>query len=65
MEKLYKFLGGRKMTLTIVLLLTTFTLLMLNKTGLYDYGMFIVWIYGIYTVGNSVEHMSPHIDPSK
>ena len=65
MEKIYKFFGGRKMTLMTCLMLATITLLIVNKITMQDCGMFALWIYGIYTLGNAVEHMSPHVDPSK
>jgi hypothetical protein len=65
MEVIYKFLGGRKMTLMIFLLLITAISLIMNKVSMQDCGMFMLWLYGIYTVGNAVEHMSPHVDPTK
>ena len=65
MEKIYEFLGGRKMTLMICLLLATTVSLIMNKIPMQDCGMFMLWVYGIYTVGNAVEHMSPHVDPTK
>ena len=65
MERIYKFLGGRKMTLMMCLMLTTVVSLSMNKVSMQDCGMFMLWVYGIYTAGNAVEHMSPHRDPSK
>ena len=58
MEKIYKFLGGRKMTLMICLLLVTTVSLIMNKITLQDCGTFVLWVYGIYTIGNAAEHMS-------
>ena len=58
MEKLYSFLGGKKMTLMIVLLLVTIVSLFLNKVNLQDCGAFVLWVYGIYTMGNAAEHIS-------
>ena len=65
MKKIYEFLGGRKMTLMICLLLATTVSLIMNKISMQDCGMFMLWVYGIYTVGNAAEHMSPHVDPTK
>jgi hypothetical protein len=54
MEKIYEFLGGRKMTLMICLLLATAVSLIMGKIAIQDCGMFVLWAYGIYTVGNGM-----------
>ena len=58
MERMYKFLGGKKMTLMICLMLVTIVSLFMNKIVMQDCAMFMLWVYGIYTVGNAAEHMS-------
>ena len=41
------------MALMMCLMLTTVVTLIMNKITMQDCGMFMLWVYGIYTVGNA------------
>ena len=51
MQKLFDFLGGRKMFFA-----TTF--LFIGKADFTNWSDFVMWIFGIYAVGNGAEHLA-------
>tara|TARA_R100001244_G_scaffold102828_1_gene76575 strand:- start:133 stop:336 length:204 start_codon:yes stop_codon:yes gene_type:complete len=65
MKKIYEFLGGRKMTFALALFIIATIILWVGKSDFSGWSNFIIWIFGTYALGNGIEHMSPHMDPSK
>ena len=64
MNKVYEFLGGRKMTLAIFLFIAATVILWVGKSDFEGWSNLIIWIFGTYAVGNVGEHLSPHLDSS-
>tara|TARA_R110000824_G_scaffold65226_4_gene170046 strand:- start:10545 stop:10868 length:324 start_codon:yes stop_codon:yes gene_type:complete len=64
MNKVYQFLGGRKMTLAILLFIVATILLWVGKSNFAGWSNLIIWVFGTYAVGNVGEHLSPHLDSS-
>ena len=58
MNKIYEFLGGRKMTFAIMLFAIATVILWVGKSDFTGWSNFIIWIFGSYAVGNVGEHMS-------
>jgi len=61
MNKIYEFLGGRKMTLAIFLFVVATVMLWVGKSDFGGWSNLIIWIFGTYAVGNVGEHLSPHL----
>ena len=57
MGKLFDFCGGRKTTFALLLLIALTTFLFLDKCVFTEWLDGIVWIFGVYAVGNGVEHV--------
>jgi|TARA_R110001592_G_scaffold20489_7_gene83054 hypothetical protein len=58
MQKLFDFLGGRKMFFAILLFLCATTFLFIGKADFTNWSDFVMWIFGIYAVGNGAEHLA-------
>jgi len=58
MIKLFEFVGGRKMFFALVLFVLSTVFLLINKADFTSWGEFVMWIFGIYAVGNGAEHIS-------
>tara|TARA_A100001201_G_C4075715_1_gene197256 strand:+ start:86 stop:277 length:192 start_codon:yes stop_codon:yes gene_type:complete len=58
MQKLFDFLGGRKMFFAILLFLCATAFLFLGKADFNNWSEFVMWIFGIYAVGNGAEHLA-------
>lgn len=58
MNKIYDFLGGRKMTLAIFLFIITTVILWVGKADFAGWSNLIIWIFGTYAVGNAAEHVA-------
>jgi len=58
MEKVFKFLGGRKMFFAILLFICATGFLLIGQAEFNDWSDFVMWIFGIYAVGNAGEHLS-------
>lgn len=61
MNKVFEFLGGRKMALAIILFVIATILLWMGKADFSDWSEFIKWIFGIYAVGNGTEHIANNL----
>jgi hypothetical protein len=57
MEKVFEFVGGRKMFFAIVLLLIA-TIHLIFSGDFQGWSDFTIWIFGSYAVGNGVEHIA-------
>ena len=58
MQKLFDFLGGRKMFFAILLFLCATAFLFLGKADFSNWAEFVMWIFGIFAVGNGAEHLA-------
>lgn len=59
MEKIYAWFGGRKMFLGMFLfVLATLLFIFSDKTDFAGWSELVMWIFGIYAVGNVGEHLS-------
>ena len=58
MEKVFGFIGGRKMFFAILLFICATLFLFTGKADFTDWSQFVMWIFGIYAVGNTGEHLS-------
>tara|TARA_R110002012_G_scaffold278308_2_gene465879 strand:- start:1293 stop:1475 length:183 start_codon:yes stop_codon:yes gene_type:complete len=58
MNKIYEFLGGRKMTFAIMLFIIATAILWAGKSDFAGWSNFIIWIFGTYAIGNVGEHIS-------
>ena len=58
MQKLFDFLGGRKMFFAILLFLCATIFLFVDRASFADWSQFVMWIFGIYAVGNGAEHLA-------
>ena len=58
MEKVFSFIGGRKMFFAILLFITATIFLLIGQAEFSDWSDFVMWIFGIYAVGNTGEHLS-------
>ena len=61
MEKMYEFIGGRKMFLALILAMSVTLFLLIEKCDFDQWSNFVIWIFGTYAVGNGVEHLSKGI----
>jgi hypothetical protein len=61
MGKLFDFCGGRKTTFALLLLVALTTFLFLDKCVFAEWLDGIIWIFGVYAVGNGVEHVGKGI----
>ena len=57
MNKLFDFFGGRKTTFAILLLIIASVFLATNKCTFDQWTEIIIWIFGVYALGNGVEHI--------
>jgi len=57
MSKLFDFCGGRKTTFALLLLIAMTAFLFLDKCVFGEWLDGVVWIFGVYAVGNGVEHV--------
>mgnify|MGYP001216336140 FL=1 len=58
MEKVFSFLGGRKMFFAILLFICATVFLFIGQADFANWSEFVMWIFGIYAVGNAGEHLS-------
>jgi len=58
MNKIYDFLGGRKMTCAILLFIIATVILWAGKSDFAGWSNFIIWIFGTYAIGNAAEHVA-------
>ena len=58
MNKLFEFTGGREMFFALFLFVLSTVFLLINKADFTSWGEFVMWIFGIYAVGNGAEHIS-------
>ncbi len=58
MNKLYDLAGGRKLFFAIILMVIASGLLGFDKLNSIQWVDFMKWIFGIYAVGNGVEHIA-------
>ena len=61
MQKLFDFLGGRKMFFAILLFLCATAFLFIGRADFSNWSEFVMWIFGIYAAGNVGEHVSTGI----
>ncbi len=52
MRKVYNFFGGRKLFFALLLLSTAIVFVAVDKAEFPDFSQFIMWVFGIYSVGN-------------
>ena len=57
MSKLFDFFGGRKTTFALLLFVAVTVFLYMNKCDFSGWADFIVWVFGVYAIGNGVEHV--------
>lgn len=58
MGKLYDFFGGRKTMFALLLFVAVTVFLYMDKTDFAGWLDGIVWIFGMYAVGNGAEHVA-------
>jgi hypothetical protein len=58
MGKLYDFFGGRKTMFALLLFVAVTVFLYMDKTDFTGWLDGIVWIFGMYAVGNGAEHVA-------
>jgi len=58
MEKVFSFLGGRKMFFAILLFICATFFLFTGQADFSNWSDFVMWIFGIYAVGNGAEHIA-------
>ena len=58
MEKIFEFIGGRKMFFAIILTIIATIFLFVDKSDFGGWSNFMIWIFGSYAVGNGIEHLS-------
>jgi|TARA_R100000900_G_scaffold100080_3_gene77368 hypothetical protein len=58
MEKVFSFLGGRKMFFAILLFICATVFLFTGQADFSNWSDFVMWIFGIYAVGNGAEHIA-------
>jgi len=58
MEKIFSLVGWRKLFFAIILLTIATIFLFINKSDFGGWSNFVIWIFGTFCVGNSVEHIS-------
>lgn len=61
MERMYNYIGGRKMFLALILAMAVTIFLLIEKCDFDQWSNFVIWIFGTYAVGNGVEHLSKGI----
>jgi len=57
MNKLFEFFGGRKTFLALILLIIVSVFLISDKCNFDQWADLTMWLFGIYAVGNGVEHI--------
>jgi hypothetical protein len=65
MEKLFNFCGGRKTTFALLLFIAVTVFLFLNKCDFTGWSNFIIWVFGSYALGNSIEHVGKALKKGK
>jgi hypothetical protein len=59
MEKIYSWFGGRKLFFGLLLfIIATLLFLFSDKTDFDGWSELVMWIFGIYAIGNVGEHLS-------
>ena len=58
MQKVYDFLGGRKILFALILMVGASIFLGIEKIDSAQWVDFMKWIFGIYAGGNAAEHIS-------
>jgi len=58
MSKLFQFFGGRKTFIALFLLVVVSVFFIINKCSFQEWSDLTMWLFGIYAVGNGVEHIS-------
>ena len=58
MEKLYNFIGGRKLTFALILTILATVFVWFNKASSEQWIGFMQWVFGIYASGNATEHIA-------
>jgi hypothetical protein len=65
MEKIYSWFGGRKLFFGLLLfIIATLLFVFSNQTDFDGWSQLVMWIFGIYAVGNVGEHLSDGISTS-
>lgn len=65
MEKVYNFMGGRKLLFALILMLVASGFVWYDKINGQQWIDFMKWIFGIYAGGNIGEHFSKMIIKKK
>jgi hypothetical protein len=66
MEKIYSWFGGRKLFFGLLLFVIATMLFVFSKqTDFEGWSELVMWIFGIYAVGNVGEHLSGGITTTK
>ena len=52
MIKIYDFFGGRKFFFALILLALAVTMVIIGRADFSDLSEFVMWVLGIYAVGN-------------
>ena len=66
MEKIYSWFGGRKLFFGLLLFIIATLLFIFSKQTDFDvWSQLVMWIFGIYAVGNVGEHLSGSITTKK
>ncbi len=65
MEKLYGFIGGRKLTFALVLTVLATVFVWFSKLSAEEWMDFMKWIYGTYAIGNVGEYVGKSLAQKK
>ena len=66
MSNIYDWFGGRKLFFGLVLfIIATLLFLFSDKTDFDGWSQLVMWIFGIYAVGNVGEHVSEGLTKQK
>ena len=58
MQNLYTFLGGRKLSFALIIIIILTAFVFTNKATASEWTEAIIWIFGIYSGGNVGEWLS-------
>ena len=58
MDKLYNFIGGRKLTFALILTILATVFVWFSKAQSQQWFEFMQWVFGIYASGNATEHIA-------
>jgi nitrate/nitrite transporter NarK len=65
MQKIYDFMGGRKLLFALILMLIVSVFVWFGKANADQWISFNQWIFGIYAGGNAGEHFANAIKKRK